>query len=83
MILYSLVSEVLNMSSKERAIQLLEHIPESKMYYVLSFLEGVAVPDETPNDETLAAFAEVDEMKKAKAGQRFDNLDDLWASLER
>lgn len=82
MLLYFLISEVFNMSNKERAIQLIEHIPESKMYYVLGFLEGVAVPDETPNDETLAAFAEVDEMKKTKAGQRFDNLDDLWASLE-
>ena len=39
MLLYSLISEVLNMSSKERAIQFL-------------------------NDETLAAYAEVDEMKK-------------------
>ena len=70
------------MSNKERAIQLLDQIPESKMYYVIGFLEGVAVPDEIPNSETLAAFAEVDEMKKTGAGQRFNNLDDLWASLE-
>lgn len=70
------------MSNKERAIQLLDQVPESKMYYVIGFLEGVAVPDEIPNSETLAAFAEVDEMKKTGAGQRFDNLDDLWASLE-
>ena len=70
------------MSNKERAIQLLDQIPESKMYYVIGFLEGVAVPDEIPNSETLAAFAEVDEMKQTGAGQRFNNLDDLWASLE-
>ena len=70
------------MSNKERAIQLLDQVPESKMYYVIGFLEGVAVPDEIPNSETLAAFAEVDEMKKTGAGQRFNNLDDLWASLE-
>lgn len=70
------------MSNKERAIQLLDQVPESKMYYVIGFLEGVAVPDEIPNNETLAAFAEVDEMKKTGAGQRFNNLDDLWASLE-
>ena len=70
------------MSNKERAIQLLDQVPESKMYYVIGFLEGVAVPDEIPNNETLAAFAEVDEMKKTGAGQRFNNLDDLWAGLE-
>lgn len=37
------------MSNKERAIELLDQIPESKMYYVVSFLEGAAIPDETPN----------------------------------
>lgn len=70
------------MSNKERAIQLLDQIPESKMHYVIGFLEGAAVPDEIPNDETIEAFAEVDDMKKTGAGQRFNNLDDLWASLE-
>ena len=35
-----------------------------------------------PNAETLAAFAEVDEMKRTGSGQKFQNLDDLWASLE-
>lgn len=44
------------MSNKERAIQLLDQVPESKMYYVIGFLEGVAVPDEMPNSETLEAF---------------------------
>ena len=33
--------------------------------------------------ETLEAFAEVDEMKKTGKGQRFQNLDELWASLEK
>lgn len=70
------------MSNKELAIQLLDRIPETKMYYIIGVLEGAAIPDELPNDETLAAFAEVDEMKRTGSGQRFDNLDDLWASLE-
>lgn len=35
-----------------------------------------------PNDETLEAFAEVEEMKRMGNGQRFDNLNDLWASFE-
>lgn len=70
------------MSSKELAIQLLDRIPETKMYYIIGVLEGAAIPDEIPNDETLAAFAEVDEMKKNGSGQRFNSLDALWDSLE-
>ena len=70
------------MSNKELAIQLLDRIPETKMYYIIGVLEGAAIPDEVPNDETLAAFAEVDEMKWTGSGQKFDDLDDLWASLE-
>lgn len=70
------------MTYKEKAVQLLDQIPESKMFYIIGILEGAAIPDETPNDETLAAFAEVDEMRRTGAGQKFQNLDDLWASLE-
>lgn len=70
------------MSNKELAIQLLDRIPETKMYYIIGVLEGAAIPDEVPNDETLAAFAEIDEMKKTGSGQKFNNLDDLWNSLE-
>ena len=36
------------MTIKERAIELIEQIPDSKMYYVLTFLEGAAIPDEMP-----------------------------------
>lgn len=70
------------MSNKKRAIQLLEQIPESKMYYIIDILKEAAAPDEEPNEETLMAFEEVDEMKRTGPGQRFNNLDDLWKSLE-
>ncbi len=70
------------MTYKERAVQLLDQIPESKMFYIIGILEGAAIPEDIPNEETLAAFAEVDEMKNNGSGQRFQNLDDLWASLE-
>lgn len=70
------------MSNKERAIQLLERIPESKMYYIISILEDAATQDEIPNEETLKAFDEIDEMKRTGSGQRFNNLDALWESLE-
>ncbi len=48
------------MSNKEKAIQLLDKIPESKMYYIIGILEGAAIPDEIPNDETLDAMQELE-----------------------
>ncbi len=48
------------MSIKEQAIQLLDRIPESKMYYIIGVLEGAAIPDEIPNDETIEAFQELE-----------------------
>ncbi len=59
------------MSSRELAKILIDQIPESKMLYVISYLQGAAVPDEQPNDETLAAMAEVQHMIDTGAGEHF------------
>ena len=48
------------MSNKEKAIQLLDQIPESKMLYIIGVLEGAAIPDETPNAETMEAIQEIE-----------------------
>lgn len=48
------------MSNREFAKTLIDQIPEGKLFYVISYLQGAAVPDETPNAETLEAFAELD-----------------------
>lgn len=48
------------MSNKEKAIQLLDQIPESKMYYIIGILEGAAIPDEEPNEETIEAMRELE-----------------------
>ena len=48
------------MSNRDFAKSLIDNIPESRLFYVISYLQGAAVPDETPNAETLAAFAEMD-----------------------
>lgn len=34
------------MSGKERAIELINLIPESKLVYIIPYLEGAAIPDE-------------------------------------
>ncbi len=53
------------MSYKELAKNLIDQIPDSKMYYIVAYLQGAAVPDEIPNAETMEAITEVEEMIKA------------------
>ncbi len=48
------------MSYREMAKKLIDEIPESRLLYVISYLQGAAVPDEIPNAETLEAFEELD-----------------------
>ena len=48
------------MSNRELAKSLIDQIPDIRLYYVISYLQGAAVPDETPNAETLEAFAELE-----------------------
>ena len=55
------------MSNRELAKNLIDQIPDSRLYYVISYLQGAAVPDETPNAETLEAFAELE----SGGGHRF------------
>ena len=70
------------MSDREKAIQLLNGIPDDKIAYIIGYIQGLAAELEVPNEETLKAFAEVDEMKRTGSGQHFTNLNDLWKSLE-
>lgn len=48
------------MSYRELAKNLIDLIPESKMYYIVAYLQGAAVPDETPNIETIASIKELE-----------------------
>lgn len=59
------------MSEREYAKRLLDEIPEGRLFYVISFLQGAAVPDEAPNSETLKAMQEVEEMIRTGEGQHF------------
>lgn len=71
------------MSDREKMYQLLDTVPDDKIAYIIGYIQGLTIEsNDKPNKDTLAAFAEVDEMKRSGSGQRFDNLDDLWASLE-
>ena len=66
------------MSEREFAKSLIDRIPESRLYYVIAYLQGATVPDETPNAETLEAFAELDN----GGGYRFSgSTDELFKEL--
>lgn len=49
------------MSNKEFAKSLIDQIPESKLFYIISFLQGAAIPEEEPNAETLEAITELEQ----------------------
>ena len=66
------------MRDREMAKSLIDQIPESRLFYVISYLQGAAVPDETPNAETLAALAELEN----GGGHVFaGSTEDLFAEL--
>lgn len=64
------------MSNKAIAIDLINRIPEYKMSYILAFLQGAAIPDETQdyvlNEETIKAMNEVEDMIQNGTGQKFN-----------
>ena len=48
------------MSNRELAKSLIDQIPDSKMYYIIAYLQGAAVPEEIPNTETIASMEELE-----------------------
>ncbi len=48
------------MSDREIAKSLIDRIPDNRLFYVISYLQGASVPEDTPNAATLEAMAELD-----------------------
>ena len=48
------------MSNREFAKKLIDYVPENKLLYVVGYLQGRVVPDETPNTATIAAIQELE-----------------------
>lgn len=75
------------MSTREYAKTLIDQIPESKLIYIVTYLQGAALPDSEPNPEeaeTLEAVQEVNQMIADGTGEHFtgstaDFLDQLLA----
>lgn len=66
------------MSDREKAVQLLNAVPDYKIQYVIAYLQGVTTGEEIPNADTIAAMQELEN----GGGECFDTLDELWDSLE-
>ncbi len=69
------------MSYKELAKNLIDQIPDSKMYYIVAYLQGAAVPEEIPNADTIEAIAEVKEMIKTGSGQHFQGTAEEFTDM--
>ena len=68
------------MSNREFVKSLIDQIPESKLFYVISYLQGAAIPEEVPNIETLESMTELE----SGGGIRFTgSTEDLFAELAR
>ena len=48
------------MSNREFAKNLIDYVPENKLLYDVGYLQGIVVPDETPNTATIAAIQELE-----------------------
>ena len=69
------------MSNREFAKTLIDQIPESKLFYAIAYLQGISVPDEIPNAETLNAMAEVEEMIRTGTGQHFQGSAEEFTNM--
>ena len=72
------------MNTRELAQTLLDQVPESKLLYVVAYLQGVTTPEdaEIPNAKTLAAIEEVENMIETGKGEHFEgSTDDFFAQL--
>ena len=73
------------MSDRDRAIDIIERLPENKIIFVLTYLQGLEDGiQEVPNEETIKSFAETDNAilsgkVKPFTGNTEDFLNDILA----
>lgn len=48
------------MSNRELAKQLIDQISDTKLLYVIPYLQGAAIPEVIPNAETISSIAELE-----------------------
>lgn len=78
------------MSNQEIAKSMIDKLPEDKIIFIINILENIGelsgfdiYPDYEPNQDTLDAIDEVDNMIKNNTGEAFDgSTSDFFARLE-
>lgn len=70
-----------NMSNREIAMELLEQVPEEKLYYIIGVIEGALIPDNTELDEEIDKAIEQSE-KEIREGAELIDIEDAFARLE-
>lgn len=71
------------MSDREILYQLLDAVPDTKISYLIGYVQGLTVEsNDVPNKDTIAAFHEGDQMLKDGSGQKLTSVDDLFNELE-
>lgn len=66
------------MSNREKAMQLLEAVPDYKIDYVIAYLQGMTAGEAEPSEETIAAMQELEN----GGGHRFSGTtEQLFAEL--
>lgn len=60
------------MSNREKAVQLLAAVPDYKIGYVIAYLQGLTEDEEVPNEETIEAMKEAEDMIKKGTLQHFE-----------
>ena len=69
------------MSNREMCMKLLDNVPEYKLGYLLSFLQGLTA-DEIPNAETIAALNEAEQMRThPEQYKRYSSFDELLGEV--
>ena len=69
------------MSNREMCMKLLDNVPEYKLGYLLSFLQGLTA-DERPNAETIAALNEAEQMRAhPEQYKRYSSFDELLGEV--
>ncbi len=71
------------MSNRELAKNLIDQISDTKLLYVIPFLQGASLSDDVPNTETIEAINEVQTMIASGTGEHFEgSTADFFAMLE-
>ena len=70
------------MSNRELAKNLIDQISDAKLFYVIPYLQGAALSDEMPNETTIEAMGEVQDMIANDKGEHFNgSTADFFAML--